>query len=245
MARRRSSTRFYFRLGRGFGMSTSADNINNPFATGILIGALQGFSRNPLIFLLFLPIFLPIILVALALELLTPLIQFGARQLGSAIGYGTVTLFKSLSSRPTKPAALVQHESNPPPIIMQNDLVLKLLGTITWLNPENSKFERYQVTRAIYRHPAEMVIDVDTGDANNPYIYTITLQCMADSTITGEFSGGVGNDKSTGSVTGQLYQAPFGYVITGIWVENSIDFTFFSELAVVNQFPDELEPEGS
>ncbi len=245
MARRRSSTRFYFRLGRGFGMSTSGDNINNPFATGILIGALQGFSRNPLIFLLFLPIFLPIILIALALELLTPLIQFGARQLGAAIGYGTVSLFKSLLSRPTKSGTPIQNEINSPATTMQNDEALKLLGTITWLNPENSKFERYEIERGIFRHPSEIVINVNTGDAKDPYIYTINLQCMADSTFTGDFSGGVGDDKSTGPVTGQLYQAPYGYAISGTWMEDSINFMFFSELALVNEFPDELPSESS
>ncbi len=114
MSRRKGSTRYFFRLGPGFGMSRRSEDIGNPFATGLLVGAMRSFSRKPLAFLIMLPVFLPIILIALALELLTPFIKLGAQRLGVAIGDGIGSLFQRSSPAAPKEAKASQLPSSDP-----------------------------------------------------------------------------------------------------------------------------------
>lgn len=119
----------------------------------------------------------------------------------------------------------------------------KFTGSIIWLYPENSTWERFPVTRALLHSPTELVIDCDCGDPHKPYLYTIALTKKIDNLFEGAFGAGKSAaDQSTGKASGRVYYADSGIMVRGNWIEDSKAMDWFAELTAVAHFPNEQRP---
>src|SRR5580765_3347560 len=111
---------------------------------------------------------------------------------------------------------------------------LKFTGTTGWLDSDDH-FLQADVIRAILRDNDELVLQFEYQG----WQYNALLRRQEGSLFEGEFEGQKGKWSSPVKATGMLYTNERGYLISGTWLEDGIEFKWWTELESVESFADE------
>ena len=121
--------------------------------------------------------------------------------------------------------------------------VRRFRGKVTWIHisgEEEGTYERYEVTRAIFRDGRELIIDCNCAHPGaKPYIYTVNLFRTEPFLFRGQWSVSQNSRQTTGTCSCRLYDTGDRLALVGVWNQAGNSEEWFSELFPVDSFSDE------
>lgn len=149
-----------------------------------------------------------------------------------------------MATKQKAPKRKAKAKSKPSPTPGEtNTEVRRFRGKITWIHisgEEEGTYERYEITRAIFRDGRELIIDCNCARlGGKPYIYTAILFRTEPLLFRGQWSVSENSKQTTGTCLCRLYDTGDRLVLVGAWNQAGKSEEWFSELFPVKSFSDE------